>query len=107
VFGIYIGLLKREGEGSLHLSQRLEASIMQLPKDYEWSSFIDSDPNMVDPSVPLRSLAEIEYPGFMHPAALEVLSGSMERRSKYLKSFTPGWYLTQLCSISRILLLTS
>lgn len=69
---------------------------MKLPKDFEWSSFIYRDPNMVCQLVPLRSPAEIEYPGYKHPAALEVVSGSMERKSKYLKSYTPGWYLTRV-----------
>jgi hypothetical protein len=47
----------------------------------------------VDPSIPLRSLSSITYPGYQHPLLTEVRSGMLERKSKYLKSFTPAWYV--------------
>ena len=47
---------------------------------------------MVGPDVPLRSAEKIVYPGQDHPAAIEVKSGMLERKSKYLKNYTPGWY---------------
>jgi hypothetical protein len=46
---------------------------------------------MVSPDVPLRSAERITYPGKDHPAAIEVKSGMLERKSKYLKNYTPGW----------------
>lgn len=76
----------------MDLAQKLDAATIKLPKDYEWSSFIERDPNMVHPSVALRSIQDIEYPGYKHPAATGLLAGLMERKSKYLKSYTPGWY---------------
>ena len=91
-FDTYIQVVRREGEEFLDLAQRLDAATIKLPRDYEWSSFIERDPNMVHPSVPLRSIQDIEYPGYRHPAATELLAGLMERKSKYLKSYTPGWY---------------
>lgn len=54
---------------------------------------MEHDANMIDPSIPLRSFEEIEYPGHKHPSILEIRSGMMERKSKYLKSFSPGWYV--------------
>ncbi|RPA98883.1 hypothetical protein L873DRAFT_1686105 [Choiromyces venosus 120613-1] len=92
-FDTYIKVLRREGEEFLDLAQRLDTATIKLPRDYEWSSFIERDPNMVHPSVPLRAVQDIEYPGYKHPAATEVLAGLMERKSKYLKSYTPGWYV--------------
>ncbi len=64
-----------------------------MPKDAEWLAFVENDPHFVDPSVPLRRVENIEYPGKHHPAAAEVRSGMLERKSKYLKSYTPGWYV--------------
>merc|ERR1719359_1778638 len=55
--------------------------------------FVTHDPHFVDPSVPLRKVEDIEYPGKLHPAAAEVRAGMLERKSKYLKSYTPGWYV--------------
>lgn len=91
-FEAYIRLIKREGENLNDFSERLTASTLQLPTDHEWSAFIKRDPNMGGSSIPLRTINDIEYPGHQHPAALEVRSGLMERKSKYLKSYTPGWY---------------
>jgi hypothetical protein len=39
----------------------------------------------------MRRLEDIEYPGKHHPATTEVRAGMLERKSKYLKSYTPGW----------------
>lgn len=95
-FEIYIRLIKREGEYQLDFAERLTTSTLQLPTDHEWSAFIERDPNVGGSSVPLRTLNGIEYPGYQHPAALEVRAGSMERKSTYLKSYTSGWYVSQL-----------
>ena len=71
-------------------AERLELQTLNLPGDHEWSSFVEKDPNFVDPKVKVRVFEDIEYPGSKHPAALEVRSGPLERKSKYLKSYTPG-----------------
>lgn len=56
-------------------------------------AFVQNDAHFVDPNVPLRRVEDIEYPGKHHPAAAEVRAGMLERKSKYLKSYTPGWYI--------------
>ena len=62
-----------------------------MPKDREWESFVMSTDQMVDPRLPLRQFEQITYPGKDNPAAIEVRSGMLERKSKYLKNYTPGW----------------
>ena len=64
-----------------------------MSRDLEWSQFVEHDPHFVNPRVPLRRLEDIEYPGKHHPATAEVRAGMLERKSKYLKSYTPGWYV--------------
>lgn len=64
-----------------------------MPKDAEWEQFVQHDPHFVDPGLPLRRVEDIHYPGKTHPAAQEVRAGMLERKSKYLKSYTPGWYI--------------
>lgn len=91
-FQVYIKLLGRAGEEQSDFAQRLTASTLQLPADHEWSAFLERDSSIGGSSVPLRNFHDIEYPGYQHPAALEVRAGLMERKSKYLKSYTPGWY---------------
>ncbi|KAI5806250.1 hypothetical protein EDC01DRAFT_639283 [Geopyxis carbonaria] len=91
-YGAYVKILAREGQELLDMADRLTTTTMRLPQDYEWNAFLERDSNLVDPSVQLRSFEHIEYPGYQHPAVTEVRSGQLERKSKYLKSFTGGWY---------------
>jgi hypothetical protein len=62
-----------------------------MPKDLEWSTFVERDQSFVSPDIPIRKVEDLEYPGKFHPGAAEVRAGMLERKSKYLKSYTPGW----------------
>ena len=87
------GILKREGDDAYNAVEALRTGPISMPKDAEWMAFVQNDPHFVDPNVPLRRVEDIEYPGKHHPAAAEVRAGMLERKSKYLKSYTPGWYV--------------
>jgi hypothetical protein len=84
-------ILKREADEIYLTVDRLREGPIAMPRDFEWNQFVLSDPHFVNPSIPLRRLEEIEYPGKHHPATTEVRAGMLERKSKYLKSYTPGW----------------
>lgn len=64
-----------------------------MPKDQEWMHFVNNEPHFVAPEIPLRRIDDIQYPGKGHVAAAEIRGGMLERKSKYLKSYTPGWYV--------------
>lgn len=64
-----------------------------MPKDQEWNAFVAQSDQLVDPGLSVRDIENITYPGKDHPAAAEVRGGMLERKSKYLKSYTPGWYV--------------
>jgi hypothetical protein len=84
-------ILKKEGDDSYGTAEKLRNGPISMPKDLEWSEFIIKDPHFVTPDTPLRRAQDLEYPGKHHPAAAEVRAGMLERKSKYLKSYTPGW----------------
>ncbi|KAJ6201441.1 hypothetical protein J3E72DRAFT_180176 [Bipolaris maydis] len=86
-------ILKREADEQYNTVERLRNGPIAMPRDLEWSKFVRSDPHFVDPDLPLRKLEDIQYPGKYHPATTEVRAGMLERKSKYLKSYTPGWYV--------------
>lgn len=86
-------ILKREADEIYSTIDKLRTGPIGMPRDFEWNQFVNSDPHFVNPNVPLRRLEEIEYPGKHHPATTEVRAGMLERKSKYLKSYTPGWYV--------------
>lgn len=88
---MYAGIFKREADDAYDTADRLRSGPIAMAKDHEWESFIDNNENFVDPKVPVRRVEHIHYPGRAHPAASEVRAGMLERKSKYLKSYTPGW----------------
>ncbi|KAI9776762.1 MAG: hypothetical protein M1839_009406 [Geoglossum umbratile] len=89
----YAGILKHEADEIYETLDKLRSGPLSLPKDYEWNKFVESDDHFIDPRLPMRRAEDIEYPGRYHPAASEVRAGMLERKSKYLKSYTPGWYI--------------
>ncbi|KAH0382010.1 hypothetical protein KCU92_g6647, partial [Aureobasidium melanogenum] len=86
-------ILKREGDDAYNTVEQLRGGPIAMPKDLEWSRFVETDPHFVNPRLPLRRIEDIDYPGKHDPAAAEVRAGMLERKSKYLKSYTPGWYV--------------
>ncbi|OKL63867.1 hypothetical protein UA08_00637 [Talaromyces atroroseus] len=90
-YNAYASILKRESDVALDAVEKLRAGPISMPKDHEWNNFITNSEQLVDPRIPVRNVENITYPGKDHPAAAEVRSGMLERKSKYLKSYTPGW----------------
>ncbi|KAF2267681.1 hypothetical protein CC78DRAFT_530757 [Lojkania enalia] len=92
-YNVLASILKREADEAYTTIDKLRNGPLGIPRDLEWNQFVTSDPHFVDPTIPLRRLEDIEYPGKHHPATAEVRAGMLERKSKYLKSYTPGWYV--------------
>lgn len=90
-YNAYTGILKRDADEAYTAIQNLRTGPISMPRDYEWNSFIESDEHLVDPRIPIRSIENIHYPGRDHELAQEVRAGLLERKSKYLKSYTAGW----------------
>ncbi|KAL6870255.1 hypothetical protein J3F83DRAFT_735648 [Trichoderma novae-zelandiae] len=92
-YNAYAGILKREADNGLGVVEELRDGPIAMPKDQEWEHFVSTDSRMVNPKVPIRSVDQIHYPGQDHVAAQEIRAGLLERKSKYLKSYTAGWYV--------------
>lgn len=90
-YNAYANILRREANEALDTVEKLHAGPISMPQDYEWNHFVANTNELVDPRIPLRNVENITYPGKDHPAAAEVRAGMLERKSKYLKSYTPGW----------------
>jgi hypothetical protein len=90
-YNAYTGILKRDADEAYIAIQNLRTGPISMPRDYEWNSFIELDEHLVDPRVAIRSVENIHYPGRDHELAQEVRAGLLERKSKYLKSYTAGW----------------
>ncbi|KAF5011919.1 hypothetical protein FDECE_2000 [Fusarium decemcellulare] len=92
-YNAYAGILKREADNSYSVIGELRDGPISMPKDHEWMHFVTHDEKFVDPTIPLRTADQIHYPGQDHEAAQEIRAGLLERKSKYLKSYTAGWYV--------------
>lgn len=92
-YNAYAGILRRESESAHKTIEELRAGPLTMPKDREWDNFVHHDPHFIDPDIPLRKISRVDYPGRYEPAASEIRAGPLERKSKYLKSYTPGWYV--------------
>ncbi|KAK1971814.1 PH domain-containing protein [Colletotrichum sublineola] len=92
-YNAYAGILKRESDAAYNAIDELRAGPISMPKDHEWAHFVQENDQFVDPDIPVRSAEHIHYPGREHVACQEIRAGLLERKSKYLKSYTAGWYV--------------
>jgi hypothetical protein len=90
-YNAYAGILKREADNAYSTIEELRIGPIAMPKDHEWISFTKRDDQFVDPATPIRRPEYIHYPGRDHIACQEIRAGLLERKSKYLKSYTAGW----------------
>lgn len=90
-YNAYAGILKREADAAYSTVDELRAGPIAMPKDQEWRAFVKRDDKFVDPDLPLRSAQFIHYKGRDDLACQEIRAGLLERKSKYLKSYTAGW----------------
>ncbi|KAJ2896291.1 hypothetical protein MKZ38_005693 [Zalerion maritima] len=86
-------IMKRDADCAYNAIDELRLGPISMPKDHEWFAFIGRDEQFVDPQAPIRSAEHIHYPGRDHYACQEIRAGLLERKSKYLKSYTAGWYV--------------
>lgn len=90
-YNAFATILKREADAARDAAEELRSGPVNIPKDMEWMTFVEHDNHFVDPQIPIRKLKYILYPGMDNPSAAEIRGGMLERKSKYLKSYTPGW----------------
>jgi hypothetical protein len=104
-YNAYAGIMKREADHTLDTVDKLRAGPISMPHDHEWNAFVANTDEMVDPRIRIRDVESITYPGKDHPAAAEVRSGMLERKSKYLKSYAPGWFVCLPVELLDVLIL--
>lgn len=88
---------KLVGSEAVNLQTLLSTKILKEYVDSdpikEWDAFIERDPNFVDPTLKLRNIQDLSYPNMNSSLNYEIRSGYLERRSKYLKSYSRAWYV--------------
>lgn len=90
-FSQYQELLNAEATATSNFAAHIGVVGAELPVDKEWESFIADAKDMVDPKIPIRTLKDIDYPGANQVTLIR--SGRLERKSKYLKSYSSAFYI--------------
>ncbi|SCW01976.1 LAFE_0E11408g1_1 [Lachancea fermentati] len=75
------------------LISKLDTGFFNKEPIFEWDNFIAKDPNFIEPDLPMRHVRDIVYKNQTDPLAYEVRAGFLERRSKFLKSYSKGFYV--------------
>lgn len=91
---IYARLLGEEAQLVFDcLLNKMETGFFSKDPQLEWENFILRDPNFIVPNLPMRKMKEIVYKNQNDPLTYEIRSGVLERRSKFLKSYSRGYYV--------------
>ncbi|KAL5114607.1 hypothetical protein ACEQ8H_007512 [Pleosporales sp. CAS-2024a] len=66
----------------------------RIPLDFEWNGFIQRNSTvLIDPSAPARTVASIQFPNQNHSATRPLISGSLERKGKIMRSYDTNYYV--------------
>jgi hypothetical protein len=66
----------------------------RIPLDFEWNGFIQRNNTvLIDPSAPTRSVSNVNFPNQDHRSTQPVISGSLERKGKLLRSYDTNYYV--------------
>ncbi|KAA8916969.1 hypothetical protein TRICI_000867 [Trichomonascus ciferrii] len=90
---VYGKLLGVQGKNLTEISNKIMTGYVAKDAAFEWDAFVKRDPNFVNPSLKSRTLNDVVYPHQNSVLASEIRSGYLERRSKYLKSYSRAWYV--------------
>lgn len=104
---MFLGLIEAE-HSSLenYLVPSLTNGFLAKESNFEWDSFIERNlpkasnisnnlvsGKFIDLTFPLRKMTDLDIPNYDSLVNVAVKEGSLERRSKFLKSYSSGWYV--------------
>lgn len=93
-FNTYAKILGKEAQIAFDIIiSRLDIGFLGRDPTFEWDHFLSRDSNFIDPELPMRHLRDISYKHQYDPLTYKVLCGFLERRSKFLKSYSRGFYV--------------
>ncbi|ESX02812.1 hypothetical protein KL918_002416 [Ogataea parapolymorpha] len=92
---VYAKLIGQQAQNVFDgLISKLDTGLLTKDPSFEWDSFVAKDTkNFIDVNLPMRHLSEIHYQHQNDPLTFEIRSGFLERKSKYLKSYSKGYYV--------------
>lgn len=78
------------------LIAKLDNGFIAKDPNFEWGFYVDESINkncFIPMDLPMRQYSKIQYKNQFDPLTFEIQSGFLERRSRYLKSYSRGFYV--------------
>ncbi|KAH0536384.1 hypothetical protein FGG08_006734 [Glutinoglossum americanum] len=92
--GVFVQLINAQAERTNAMYKDMLGTAQRIPGDFEWKSFITHHNHaLIDPNAPPRSMSNISFPNQSHRATKPLIEGTLERRSRLLKSYNLGYYV--------------
>ncbi|KAF2650555.1 hypothetical protein K491DRAFT_720655 [Lophiostoma macrostomum CBS 122681] len=92
--GQFMQVVNTQAEQIKAMYGDMVGTAQRVPLDFEWNGFIQRNNTvLIDPSAPARSVSNVSFPNQDHRSTQPVISGSLERKGKLLRSYDTNYYV--------------
>lgn len=89
----FIRIVNAQAESTKVMYGEMVGTAQKIPLDFEWNGFIRRNSTiLIDPSAPPRSVSNVSFPNQNHPSTQPLISGSLERKGKIMRSYDTNYY---------------
>jgi hypothetical protein len=92
--GQFMQVVNTQAEHTKAAYGDMVGNAQRIPLDFEWNGFIKRNNTiLIDPSAPARTVSQIQFPNQNHRATQPLISGSLERKGKIMRSYDTNYYV--------------
>ncbi|KAH6245421.1 hypothetical protein HBI38_229070 [Parastagonospora nodorum] len=92
--GQFMQVMNTQAEHTKAAYGDMVGNAQRIPLDFEWNGFIQRNNTiLIDPSAPARTVTQIQFPNQNHRATQPLISGSLERKGKIMRSYDTNYYV--------------
>jgi hypothetical protein len=92
--GQFMQVVNTQAEHTRAAYGDMVGNTQRIPLDFEWNGFIQRNNTiLIDPSSPARTISQIQFPNQNHRATQPLISGSLERKGKIMRSYDTNYYV--------------
>lgn len=92
--GSFMQVVNTQAEHTKAAYGDMVGNSQRIPVDFEWNGFIQRNNNvLIDPNAPARTVSQIQFPNQNHRATQPLISGSLERKGKIMRSYDTNYYV--------------
>jgi hypothetical protein len=92
--GQFMQVVNTQAEHTKAAYGDMVGNTQRIPLDFEWNGFIQRNNTiLIDPSAPARTVSQIQFPNQNHRATQPLISGSLERKGKIMRSYDTNYYV--------------